>query len=148
MGADLQAYVRDHLRNAGVPVPALILATWVGIVRVVAGDPVVLRPPVAIKKFNQNRILVDFGVGKRLLPRHIERVSIDNLQPAFDDDAAVAARVEIDAARRIAVGAHRLQIRQKGLAYAVNLLDRNQILKDRIAVDPQFSQLHVDVVLM
>ena len=56
--------------------------------------------------------------------------------------------MEIDAAGRVAVGAHRLQIGQKCLANAVDFFDRNQVFEDRIAIDPQFSQLHVDVVLL
>ena len=113
----------------------------------IAGDAVVLCPPVTIQKVEQDRVLVDFRVGKRLLPRDVEGVAVDHLEPPLKDETIIAASVQHHAVFRFGVRPHLLQIGQKGLPDPVDLLDRYQAFEEHITVDTKLCQLQIEVII-
>ena len=73
--ADFQPNMGGHQRY--VAVPWLVLAAWIGSVRRIERNQIVVGAPIAVQEIEQDRVLVDFGVGKRRLPGHLYVVTID-----------------------------------------------------------------------
>ena len=134
--------MRDVVADVGIAVPVLEDAAVTGGVGMVAGEDIAVGLPQVVEEFEDDRVFVDFGVGKGSEPGDGQGIAVGGLQPAHAG-ARVAALAEV-----VDFGLALLHIGeqgQEGVADGIDFFRRDHIVEDGVAIDPELGDFEVEV---